>query len=293
MLPLIESDITIQPPVAKIVPKTMSLHGDTRVDNYFWLRDRNDPDTKAYLEAENRYTEAMMKHTEPLQAKLYSEILGRIKQTDLSVPVRRDDYFYYSRTEEGKQYAIYCRKRGSLDAPEEVLIDGNALAFGHAYFRIGNFAVSPNHKLLAYSEDFTGDETYTIRVKDLDTGSLLVDEIHDTYYSLEWANDNATFFYTRLDDAKRPYQVFRHRVGATGADPLVYHEADQRFTVEVHKTLSQAFLLIQINSPLTSEVRYLDADRPLDDFVPVAPRVHEVEYDLTHHGDSFFIRTNE
>jgi oligopeptidase B len=289
---LIAADPTIQPPVAKTVPKTMTVLGDTRVDNYFWLRDRKDPDTVKYLEDENRYTAAMMKSTDGLQSKLYSEILGRIKQTDLSVPVKRDNYFYYSRTEEGKQYPIYCRKQGSLDAPEEVLLDGNAMAEGKKYFRVGNFVPSPNHRLLAYSVDFEGDEAYTIHVKDLGTGKLLSDEIPNTYYSLEWGNDNATFFYTVLDPAKRPFKVFRHTLGGK-KDPLVYHETDERFTVELAKTLSRAYILINIGSSLTSEVRYVSADRPKGKFQVVLPRVQETEYDLTHHGDSFFIRTND
>src|SRR6266550_13801 len=160
------------PPAAKILPHAMTVHGDTRIDNYFWLRDKKDPDTIAYLEAENRYMREKMQHTEALQASLYSEMLGRIQQSDLSVPVKRDQYFYYTRTEEGKQYSIYCRKLASLDAPEEVLLDSNAMAEGHKYFQMGVFAPSPNHKLLAYSVDFSGDEVYTIRIKDLATGEL-------------------------------------------------------------------------------------------------------------------------
>ncbi len=291
-LSLTAADSPIQPPVAKIVPKTMTVLGDTRVDNYFWLRDRKDPDTVKYLEAENAYTKAMMKHTDALQSKLYSEMLGRIKQTDLSVPVKRDNFYYYTRTEEGKQYSIYCRKKGSLDAKEEILLDGNALAEGKKYFRVGNFAVSPSHKLLAYSVDFAGDETYTIRVKDLTTGKLLADEIPNTYYSLEWGTDNATFFYTVLDDAKRPYKVFRHSLGVK-KDVLVYHEPDEHFTVELSKTSSRAYILISINSSVTSEWRYVSAAQPKGKFQVVLPRVQETEYDLTHHGDSFFIRTND
>jgi len=289
---LTNTEITIQPPVAKIVPQTTTLHGDTRADNYFWLRDRDDPDTIAYLEAENRYTKMVMKPTEPLQEKLYSEILGRIKQTDLSVPVKDDGYFYYSRTEEGKQYGIYCRKKGTLDAPEEILLDGNVLAEGKKYFRIGNFAASPNHQLLAYSVDFDGDELYTIHVKDLATGHLLPDEIPNTYYSLEWTNDNSTFFFSMLDSAKRPYKVFRHTLGVK-EDTLVYHETDERFTVEISKTRNRAYILIGVDSPLTSEVRYLDADRANDAFRVLLPRIQGTEYDVTHHGDSFFIRTND
>jgi oligopeptidase B len=281
-----------QPPIAKIVPKPITVLGDTRVDNYFWLRDRKDPDTVKYLEDENRYTEAMMKHTDALQSKLYSEILGRIKQTDLSVPLKRDGYFYYSRTVEGKQYAIRCRKKGSLDAPEEILLDENQMAEGKKYFRVGNFSVSPNHRLLAYSVDFEGDEAYTIHVKDLATGKLLADEIKNTYYSLEWGNDNATFFYTVLDDAKRPFKVFRHSLGVK-KDTLVYHETDEKFTLGLSKTSSRAYILIDIGSSLTSEVRYISADRPKGKFRPILTRVHETEYDVTHHGDSWFIRTND
>jgi oligopeptidase B len=291
-LTLSAGDTAVSPPAAKIVPKTMTTLGDTRVDNYFWLRDRKDPDTVKYLEAENAYTQALMKHTDALQSKLYSEMLGRIKQTDLSVPVKRDNYYYYSRTEEGKQYSIYCRKKGSLEAPEEILLDGNALAEGHKYFRVGNFTVSPSHRLLAYSVDFAGDETYTIRVKDLATGKLLADQIPNTYYSLEWGADNATFFYVTLDDAKRPYKVFRHVLGVKH-DTLVFHEPDEHFTIELTKTSSRAYILININSSITSEVRYIEAAKPRGNFHVVLPRVHEIEYDLTHHGDSFFIRTND
>jgi oligopeptidase B len=297
----------IAPPIAKILPKEIAVHGDTRIDNYFWLRDREDPDTIAYLEAENHYTESVMKHTEPLQAGLYSEMLGRIKQTDSSVPVKRDDYYYYTRTEQGKQYSFYCRKRGSPDAPEELLLDANALAEGRKYCRVGNFSVSPNHRLLAYSADFEGDEKYTIRVKDLDTGLLLPDEIPNTYYSLEWCEDNATFFYTVLDAALRPYKVFRHRLGAS-EETLVYHEPDERFTLDIAKTRTRAFILIGSNSSVTSEIHYLDAREPDGEFRVLLPRVQGVEYDVTHHAagsraavvrsdvahdGSFFIRLND
>jgi oligopeptidase B len=280
------------PPVAKKVPKQITTLGDTRVDNYFWLRDRNDPDTIKYLEEENRYTEAVMKHTDALQSKLYAEMLGRIKQTDLSVPTKRDDYFYYIRTTEGQQYPVYCRKHGSLDAPEEILLDANAMAEGKKYFRVGNYAVSPNHKLLAYSVDYEGDENYAIFVKNLVTGKLRADKIPNTYYSLEWGNDNTTFFYTVLDDAKRPFKVFRHTLGVK-KDTLVYHETDERFTVELSKTRSRAYIFINIGSSLTSEVRYVSADHPKEAFHVVLPRVQETEYDVTHHADSFFIRTND
>lgn len=286
------------PPVAKAVPHTTTTHGDTRVDNYFWLRDRNNPDTIAYLESENRYMEAKMKHTEPLQKQLYDEMLGRIQQTDETVPVKRDRYYYYKRTVEGRSYSIRCRKQGSLDSPEEILLDENALAEGHKYCRVGNFSVSPNHQLLAYSVDFDGDEMYTIRVKDLRTGEHLSDEIPKTYYTLEWADDNATFFYTVLDEALRPYKIFRHTLGVK-EDTLVFHEPDERFTLDLSRTRSRAFIIIGINSPVTSEVRYLSTEDPNGDFRVLFPRVQDTEYDVTHHpnpngrGSRFFIRTND
>jgi oligopeptidase B len=278
-------------PVAKIVPHSMTVHGDTRIDNYFWLRDRKDPDTIAYLEAENSYTKEKLQHTEPLQAALYVEMLGRIQQTDLSVPVKRDEYFYYTRTEEGKQYAIQCRKKGAK-GPEEILLDCNQLAEGHKYFRLGAFIASPNHRLLAYSVDFEGDEKYTVRLKNLDTGEILPDEIPNTSYPVEWAADNSTFFYTTLDEALRPYKVFRHTLGVK-EDPLLYHEPDERFTLDLGSTRSRAYIFININSSLTSEVRYLRRDQPNGEFRMLLPRVFETEYDATHHGDSFFIRTND
>ena len=284
--------MSVRPPIAKIIPKETTLHGDTRVDNYFWLRDRSDPDVVAYLETENEFTERVMAPTKPLQEKLYQEILGRVQETDLSVPVKRDDYFYYTRTEEGKAYSISCRKHLTLDAPEEILLDSNALASGEKYFRLGNFSVSPDHRLLAYSADTEGDEAYTIFVKDLATGELLPDRIRNTYYSLEWANDNRTFFYTVLDEARRPYRVYRHQLGLA-EDTLVYQEDDGRFSLSIGKTRSRQFLMLHIGSALTSENRYLAASDPLGEFRVILPRRQEIEYDASHHGDYFYIRTNE
>ncbi len=282
----------VQPPAAKAAPTVTTVHGDTHTDNYFWLRDRNNPETIAYLEAENAYMRAMTKHFESLEAKVYAEMLSHIKQTDLTVPVKRDEYFYYTRTVEGKQYRIYCRKRGSLDAAEEILLDGNVLAEGQKYFQIGVFSPSPNHKLLAYSVDLTGDEAFTVLVKNLETGAMLPVEIGNTSYSLEWAEDNATFFYTIQDQSKRAYKVFRHTLG-TSAPVEMLHEPDERFSLDVSKTSSRAYLLISAVSSLTTEVRWLPATRPLGAFRVVLPRTPGVEYDLTHHGDSFFIRMND
>ncbi len=278
-------------PTAKVVPRTTEIHGDTRVDNYSWLRDRSDPDVTAYLEAENSYTSEMMKPTEELQKQLYAELLGRVKEDDSSVPVKDGDWLYYTRTEKGKAYTIFCRKFRSAEAPEEIYLDANLLAEGQKYFRIGNITQSPDANLLAYSTDLEGDEAYTIRVKDLCTGALLPDEIYNTYYTLEWAKDNRTFFYTVLDEVKRPYRVYRHELG-THSDTLVYQEDDPLFELDLARPLSREYIFLNIDSPLTSEVRYIRSDQPSAEFVPILPREHGVEYDVDHQGDSFYIRTN-
>jgi len=233
-----------------------------------------------------------MAPTKSLQETLYHEILGRIQETDVSVPVKHDNYFYYTRTEEGKPYSIHCRKQGKQEAPEEILLDANVLAKGQKYFRLGNFAVSPDHRLLAYSSDLEGDETYTIQVKDLTSGQLLPDRISNTYCTLEWANDNRTFFYTVLDETKRPYRAFRHELGAA-SDTLVYQEDDGRFTLGLEKTRSRRFIFIELSSPLTSELRYLEAADPSGQFRVLLSRRQGVEYDASHHGEYFYIRTNE
>jgi oligopeptidase B len=293
-LPVCLAQQSIIPPIAKIVPKTDTLFGDVRVDNYFWLRNRANPEVRKYLEAENGYTEAMMKHTEEFQEQLYKELLGRIKETDFSVPEKIDDYYYYTRTEEGKQYPIYCRKKGSLEASEEILLDQNVLAVGHNYLEIGIFKVSPNHQLLAFSVDTNGSESYTLYVKDTKTGNLLEDQIPNTSYSAEWANDNETIFYTVLDQTKRPYKLYRHTLGQNPqADFLLHHETDPAYEVSVSKTKSKEYLLMNLESETTSEVRYLKADRPAEDFKIVHPRQHEMEYSIEHHGEKFFILTND
>jgi len=258
------------------------------------LREKENPEVIDYLKAENTYTEAVMKHTKKLQKRLYNELLGRIKETDLSVPEKIDDYFYYSRTEEGKQYPYYCRKKGSLEAEEEILLDQNVLAEGHDYFGIGVFRVSPDHRLLAYSVDTKGSEMYTLTVKDLTTGELLQDKIENTYYGVEWANDNKTLFYNTLDEAKRPYKLYRHPLGADPKeDALVYHEKDERFHLGISKTRSKAYLLLTLGSMITTEIRYLKADCPTESFQVVHPRQHGMEYDIDHHGDTFYIVTND
>lgn len=281
-------------PVAARRPHEITTHGHTRVDDYYWLREKENPEVIAYLEAENAYTAAMLKETEALQKTLYDEMVGRIQETDQSVPVRIGDFFYYTRTEAGKQYPIYCRKQGSLDAPEEILLDLNELAEGHDYLRLGIFRVSPDHRLLAYSLDTTGAEQYLISFKRLDDGALLPDQIANTSYSGEWAADNTTFFYTTKDAAMRDYQVWRHRLGeASSADEKVYEDLDERFFVYLGKSKDRRYLFVTSESKETSEQHYLLADRPGDAFTLVSPRVEGVRYDAEHRDGVFFIVTND
>ncbi len=282
----------LQPPTAAIRPKVIENHGDSRTDNYFWLREKSNPEVVAHLEAENRYTESRMKATEALQTTLYQEIVARIQEDDTSAPTRQGDFEYYTRTTKGQQYPTWCRRRGAK-GQEQVLLDGNELARGHKYFQVGAFSVSPDQKLLAYATDTEGDEILTVRVKDLATGQLLPDEIRNAYYSLVWAEDNKTLFYNVLDAAKRPYKVFRHTLGQAAPDTEVYHESDERFTVEVSKTRSKAFVLLQIHSAITSEIRYLPAAKPAAAFAVLYPRTQDVEYEATHHADHWYVRIND
>lgn len=286
------------PPVAAIQPVTHENHGDTRIDDYYWLRERDNPAVIKYLEAENAYTEAMLAHTENVQARLFEEMKSRIKETDESVPVAHGEYFYYYREEEGKQYRIYCRKHASLDAPEQVLLDLNAEAEGHDYLRLGNFAVSPDHALLAFALDKKGAETYTLRVKDLQTGELLPDTVENTYYGLEWGNDNRTLYYSTLDPAQRPHKLHRHRLGTDAStDEVIYHEEDERFFLQVRKAKSQRYIFCVLGSAVTSEVHAIDADDPSARPRLLQPRVQDMEYSVTHHQSAdgqerFFISTN-
>jgi oligopeptidase B len=287
-------DQNANPPIATKMPHKTEIHGEELIDNYFWMREKENPEVIKYLDAENEYTNAIMKDTEGLQDKLYKEMLGRIKETDQSVPVKIDDYYYYSRTEEGKQYPIHCRKNGSLEAQEEIMLDENALAEGQKYFSTGVLDVSPDHRLLAYSTDTDGSEIYTIYIKDLSTGELLKDVITNTSYSLEWSNDNKMLFYTTLDETMRPYKVFRHILGTDAKDDsLIYHEEDEAFYVGIEKSESKAYLFITSGSNTTTEVRYFSADNPDESLKLIHPRQTKMEYYITHQGDSFFILTND
>ncbi len=281
-------------PRAKIIPHHETRHGQSVTDHYYWLRNRGDDDVIAYLKAENAYTQRVMQHTQSLQDKLFKEMKSRIKETDLSVPVTFGPFQYYSRTEEGKQYRIHCRKTDTPGATEQILLDENELARGLDYFRLGNKAISPNHRLLAFSVDTNGSETYTLRIKDLSTGAILPDAIANTYYGLAWGNDNATIFYTTLDDAKRPDKVHRHTLGTPQtSDQVVYHDSDERFHVGIRKSRSQRYIFIDANSQITSEVSFLDANRLSDNAKVISPRRDGVEYSAVHHGNHFYMVTND
>ena len=281
------------PPVAKKVPHVTDVNGHKLTDNYFWLRDKPNPEVRAYLEAENAYTDAVMKPTEPFQKKLYAEMLGRIKETDVDVPFKEGDYFYYSRTEAGKQYQIRCRRKGSMDAPEEVILDINELAKGQLFISVAAFEVSPDAGLLAYSYDNTGFRQYTLAVKDLRTGKTLLDHA-ERVGSVVWANDSQTIFYTQEDAvSKRQYRLYRHTVGAADSDPLVYEEKDERFDVSAFKTRSQTYIFMVSGSHTTTEARYISAIDPTAEWKIIEPRKQGVEYYPDHNGDSFYIRTND
>ena len=282
------------PPVAAIRPHVITQHGETRVDNYFWLREKENAEVRQHLEAENAWTAEQMRDTEALQEQLNREIVGRIQETDTSAPMRDGGWLYYSRTVAGAQYRIYCRKRDDGSYREEILLDANQAAAGFAYFQLGAFAPSPDHTLLAYSIDTEGDEDFTVFFKDLRTGEMLPDRIASTYYSLEWAADNRTVFYNILDEARRPYKVFRHTVGEdTSNDVEVYHETDERFEVDIDRTRDRAFLLLDIHSHTTSEMRALSANEPTGEFTSIVQRVRGVEMDVTHHEGRWYIRTSD
>jgi oligopeptidase B len=283
------------PPLARAIPKVDTLLGEIRVDPYFWLRDdaRSAPEVISHLEAENRYTDSRMRHTEGLQKKLYQEMVGRIKETDLSVPEYVDGAWYYTRTVKGQQYPIFCRRQGSLKAPEQVLLDENALAGSRPYSRVGVRQVSPDGNILAYTWDTTGGEWYTLMLKDLRTGRLLPDRIDSVNYEVEWAADNRTLFYGRNDAAHRAFRVHRHELGGSGSDGVVFEDLDPLFNVDLAKSKDRAYLFINSESFTSSDTRYLPAGQPGGEWRVLLPRAPDVVYSVEHHGGDFLIRTND
>jgi oligopeptidase B len=291
----------------------LEAHGDVRIDDWFWLRDKDDPAVIEHLEAENAYTESAMAATSPLQAALFEEIVARIEETDLSVPVRKGPWLYYGRTVEGSSYAIHCRRpaggapvasgaHDEIPEDEEILLDENVLAQGHDYFAVGNLEVSPDHRWLVYSTDTTGGERYTMRFVDLVTRNASPETLADTSYGVVWANDNATVFFVRVDEAMRPFQLWRHRVGTDPAlDALVFEEPDDRFYLGVGRTKDDCYVVLGLESKMTSEAWTLAADQPLGEFTVIEPRHQGIEYSIDHdRGDPsagretrFLIVTND
>jgi oligopeptidase B len=290
----------LHPPQAAKRPTELTHHGDTRIDDWHWLREKENPEVIALLEAENAYTTAYMGSTEGLQGQLFEEFKSRIQETDLSVPVRRGQWWYYNRTEEGQQYGIHCRKAdqdGKPGGEEIVLLDENVTAADAEFFSLGTFDLDPAGRLLAYSTDTDGSEVFEMHVRDLDTLTDLDDVITDTHYSSAWSRDGGVLFYTRQDATKRPHQVWRHVIGtAADADELIFQEDDERFFVGVGNSKTDDYLVISVGSSLTSEIRVLRSDDPMGSFTVVEPRVQGIEYHLAHHRgetDVFYVLTNE
>ena len=287
-------------PIAPKRPQTITLHGETRVDDYFWLRYREDPQVMTYLTAQMDYLDEVMGHAKPLHEALYSEMKARIQETDSTVPEKRGGYWYYIRTEAGKQYPIFCRRKDSSESSEEILLDQNILAEGKVFCSVSGFSISPDGNKLAYSVDYEGDEVYTVYIQDLASHTLYPETISDTLGSvyarmgLEWAGDNETIFYISVDDAKRPYKFFRHKIGTDPAqDDLIFHEVDDHYHLYFHKSRDDAYILTYHNSTLTTEMRFLSADDPDGELKVIAPRTDGIEYMATHHAGNFFIATNE
>jgi oligopeptidase B len=283
---------TPQPPMTEKKTKTTKIHDDTMVDDYFWLREKTNPAVIAHLEAENAYSEAMMKPTAALQDKLYKEMVGHIKETDVSVPYQWGNYFYYTRTEQGKQYPINCRKKGSLDAKEEVVLDQNEMAKGLKFFSVGAFVPSDDGNLLAYATDTTGYRQYKLQIKDLRTGQLLP-EAFERVGNVAWATDNKTIFFTTEDAVtKRSDKFFRHVLGSEKAD-LIFEEKDELFDIGTQRSRDKAVILLGSESKTSTEWRYFPADSPMAELKIISPREADHEYNVDHRGDLFYIRTNK
>ena len=283
-----------RPPVAPQRPEVLEAHADRRVDPYYWLRDKENPEVIAYLEAENAYADAVMADTAELRDRLYREIVGRVQETDYSAPTFYKGWWSYTRTVEGLDYEIYCRKRGSMEAPEEVILDANELAKGHEYFELGYVERSPDENLVAYAVDTDGSELHELRFRELAAGRDLDDVLRGVYYGAAWSADSRTFFYARPDAAMRPYQIWRHRLGtAPEQDVLVLQEDDERFELSVEPSKSERFILITSASQVTSECRFLSSDAPEGELVMVEPRRADIEYSVDHQEDRFLILTND
>jgi oligopeptidase B len=282
-------------PIAEIKPESLEIYGDTRVDNYYWLKDRENPQVIEYIKSENAYTDTVMLPTKEFQETLFAEIKGRIKQDDSSVPHKLDDYYYYKRYERGQEYPIYCRKKGSLAADEEIMLDVNQMAVGHDYFSVTGQVVSWEQDLLAFAVDTLGRRFYTIQFKNLTSGEILQDIIPSVIGNMAWANDNKTLFYVKQDpNTLRSFQIYKHIIGTDSEDDkLVYEEKDETFSCYVWRTKSKKYIMIGSFQTLSSEIRYLDANKPHDKFKIFLPREKEHEYEIDHFKNDFYIRSNQ
>lgn len=279
-------------PIAHKLPKQRLVHGDLFIDDYDWLKDRTNPEVMAYIEAENAYTEEIMASSADLQTEIYGDLRGYLKEDDTSAPVQRGDYFYYTRTEVGKEYAVYCRKYKSLDHPEEILLDANREAEKHAFYTISAFKVSPDHERVAFVVDVDGSESYQLLIKDLSSGEILACLTQQACTFLEWANDSQHLFYTVVDRSLRSYQLYRHTLGESESDVLIYTETDGGFFLQLEKSKDQQYILMNLVNFTTTEVRYVNAHKPLDPWQVFQPRVPELIYKVASHGNQFFVLSN-
>lgn len=285
----------IQPPVAKIIPHTLEKHGDIRIDNYYWLNDRENQEVIDYLNAENKYYEEMTAHTKNFQKVLFEEMKSRIKEDDESVPYLYNNYWYITRYETGQDYPIYSRKKGTLDATEEVMFNCNEMAKDFSYFQLGGVSVSPNNKFATFGVDTVSRRIYTIQIKNLETGEILTDKIENCTGGSVWANDNETIFYVTKDPVTlRSDKVFRHKIGtATSEDVLVFEEKDDTYSVFIYKEKSRKYVVIGSQSTMTTEYQILDANTPTAEFKVFQKRTRGLEYSISHFGDSFYVLTNK
>lgn len=283
----------MEAPVAEKKIERLIAHGETRLDPYFWMNQRKDPEVIDHLNKENAYREQIMSGTTALQETLFDEIKGRIKEDDRSVPYRLDGYYYYSRYETGQEHPMYCRKEGNMEAEEEVMLDVNELAKEHSYYDVGGLKVRPDKKMIAFSEDTLSRRIYTIRFKDLETGEIMEERIPNTSGNFVWANDNQTGFYSVKDESLRSYKIFRHRLGTDASEDVeVYHEADETFSTFVYRSKSKKYIIIGSGSTLSDEYRILPADQPLQEFQIFQERERGLEYQIAHFEDKWFVRTN-
>lgn len=283
------------PPVAKKIPVQLEKHNDTRVDDYFWMNERDSPEVLSHLKEENRYYDEMMSHTKAFQTELFEEMKGRIKEDDTSVPYKHNGYWYYRRFETGKDYPLYCRKEGNLDAPEIIIFDNNEMASGHSYFSQASYSVSEDNTIAAYGVDTVSRRQYTIRFKNLLTGEIFSTEIKNTTGGAVWANDNKTVYYSRKDEETlRSNQIFKHTLGTDPSeDVLVYQEDDETFYTYVFKSKSKKYILIGSDSTMTSEFRFASAARGTTDFKVFQERTRGLEYAVSHYDNAFYIQTNK